>query len=287
MPAPTSTGADNPGYPVTLIAAVLTGDPEVVRILVEAGADPRTETGRVPIPSKDFRSAEDGEQWEIVRILLDGGADPNAYDSETGMPLLGRAIASRDAEAVQLLVDAGADPNLEPLVFLRAVEAGDPKIVEILLDAGADLNVAIFDVTPLIMAIETGQSEIVALLIDAGADVNANAGNDWGVTPLEVATDAGDEEIVDILVAAGAEQSKETVAERPSQDQPRVSIPHGIRRFPLRRGNSPRSRPTNTVNIYNSSSKRAYFQVVSQSTFRARFTPSWSTPPMWTPSGSL
>ena len=47
---------------------------------------------------------------DIVRLLLEAGADPNAHDAD-GTPLLIEATWRRHVEVVQLLVDAGADPN--------------------------------------------------------------------------------------------------------------------------------------------------------------------------------
>ena len=80
---------------------------DVVRALLEAGADPNL--GEVALP---LRQAASRANTELVRILLEGGADPNARTSD-GRTALMSAVGWDNGELVQLLLDAGADPDLE------------------------------------------------------------------------------------------------------------------------------------------------------------------------------
>ena len=70
---------DNAGYPDILLAVVRTEDPELVRILLEAGADPYTEPSRVPLLSVAANE-------EIARMLVKAGA-PRTHDSKVAPPV--------------------------------------------------------------------------------------------------------------------------------------------------------------------------------------------------------
>lgn len=83
--------------------AVDSGDAEIVRILVEAGADAKiaNDYGVPPLAE----AARTG-QLETCKILLKAGADPNAAPS--GFPLLFGPINENQLEVVRLLIDSGA-----------------------------------------------------------------------------------------------------------------------------------------------------------------------------------
>jgi hypothetical protein len=84
------------------------GSPEIVRILLEAGADPRrtfTPDGDTLLHFMVLDSAP--PSIEVVRLLLKHGADPNALDAQLGMPPM--AYAGAQPEMVRLLTEAGAD----------------------------------------------------------------------------------------------------------------------------------------------------------------------------------
>ena len=120
-----------------LAGAVNSGNAEIVRILVEAGADP-SDHGLLRLAFSDER---DDYHWEIVRMLVEAGADPNERNTEKGGTALSRAVATGNVEAMSFLVAAGANPNDG---LLAAFESGDAESMRILFDAGANPNSGIF-----------------------------------------------------------------------------------------------------------------------------------------------
>ena len=72
-----------------LSAAVVSGDPKVLKVLVEKGADPNAK-GIFGVPL--FMEAADAGNLDVVRALLGAGADVNVRDS-AGMTSLMTAVS--------------------------------------------------------------------------------------------------------------------------------------------------------------------------------------------------
>ncbi len=204
-----------------IVVAARVGDPEIVRVLLTAGADPsqrnsQASGGRVPKAwphtTTALLNAASGAHSDVVRLLVEAGADIDdgrgPSEEFTGQSPLFEAIAqyalavshgrsnlnpSRYYETVRVLLDLGADPN-------RAREDG---LLPILLAAG------IYEST------HTDKvHSLLALLLDAGASpVPAVAGLRYeGWTPLFVALlglllddSGGNESDVQLLLAHGAD----------------------------------------------------------------------------------
>ena len=93
-----------------MILAVEKGDKELVKILLEAGADVEAvgTFDRTPLAR-----ACDGNAVEIMQILLDKGADINKKRAVDGGTVLMSAAANGRTEAVKLLLKKGADVNIK------------------------------------------------------------------------------------------------------------------------------------------------------------------------------
>ena len=119
--------------------------------------------------------------WEMVKILLDGGADPNKAGS-SGETALNWAALAGNLDMVKVLLGGGADPNQATddgrTPLHRAIMGywGDRRqshqyVVEQLIDAGTDLNKPDKDgFTPLNWAKLYERDNVVNLLLERGAD---------------------------------------------------------------------------------------------------------------------
>jgi ankyrin repeat protein len=139
---------------------------------------------------------------ELVRMLLQHGADPNANNGHALSEATRGCYRHDNTEAVRTLLDAGADPNLAELGALsRAAGQCEPETVRLLLAHRANPNARDLNGwTPLTYAVTAGRVEIVRILIAAGADVNAR--DDAGKNILAQA--AQHPEVQEVLRQAGA-----------------------------------------------------------------------------------
>jgi ankyrin repeat protein len=101
---------------------------EVIRVLISSGADIHAGD------DKALRMAANLRQYNAVRILLEHGANVHAYNSKA----FRLAAWNGDVEAVKLLLSYGADVHAENEVALQnAVMNENKELVEVLLEAGA------------------------------------------------------------------------------------------------------------------------------------------------------
>ncbi|CAE7508979.1 ANK1, partial [Symbiodinium necroappetens] len=189
--------ASSHGYQTPLAAAAGSGQTEVVRLLLAAGA------------KVNLRSQNQGFWRKAAR---NPKVNPNAT------PLF-QASCAGHAEVVRLLLDAQADQHqvcgveaLSP--FHAAVKRGRTEVAGLLLEARADTNKAHGDETPLATAILQNHPDMVALLLKNGADKEQVVDFD---TPLGLAVRRGRQEIVALLLEAGADRHRRfgPVRERP------------------------------------------------------------------------
>ena len=200
-----------------LFGAIEHGDPEIVRLLVNTGAEVNAAAGFGG--STALHEAVAQGNSEIVQILVDAGADIEAegFMSRTPLSLAAEEGAS---EIMKVLLGRAPDPDTaasgdskkapSPSVIggkalFAAIESDNAAMVRLLVEAGADVNAAegFGGNTPLHEAVEGGNAEIVQILVDAGADIEAEGF--MGQTPLSLAAEEGASEIMQILLGQGAD----------------------------------------------------------------------------------
>ena len=144
----------------TGLATFLNG-PDIVRLLVDAGADPNA---RQPGEETPLHWAASSDDWHVAAALIDTGADINAPDGSIGTPLanavgygcwdVARLLDARGADIDQPWIAAslglldrlaqllGDNPGSEQVsqAFWHACSGGQRRAAEYLLGRGADLN---------------------------------------------------------------------------------------------------------------------------------------------------
>ena len=111
---------------------------------------------------------------DVVKLLVDKGAEPDKKDLQGRTPLqwAKRSPEKLDKDLVKLLLERGDEPGDWELLKWAA-EKGHKEVVQLLLDRGAKYNKADeYGLTPLHVAASNGHREVVQILMDRGADPN-------------------------------------------------------------------------------------------------------------------
>lgn len=179
-----------------LVAASRWDNPELVRILLQAGADVNgAETDEVKT-SPMCAAARHGHV-AVAQLLLNKGANVNYVTGANTTALLNAAgqCSPEHEEIVQLLLKAKArvDVGDESSPLIDAADGGTPGMLRLLLAAGAKVNEVKPWGTALIRAVKKDQVESVKVLLDGGADPNLCVPQDCiddevaGMTPIALA----------------------------------------------------------------------------------------------------
>ena len=177
-----------------LTGAVKRGRIEIVRMLLDAGADIRRKDGWGDSAINAARTPE------MVKLLVARGADPNV-EGMYGQTAAAKALESGNLELVDALVAAGArlDAGKSTDLFNRVVELKKPELIPELLKRG--VNPRFPPTRALQTLIEKGDVANFKLLLANGADPNAGDGYQ---RPILLAIFRKQWEIAEALLDAGA-----------------------------------------------------------------------------------
>lgn len=154
---------------------------------------------------------------QVVELLLDAGAEAvnEVAGGAAGDSLLGFAATYPSDVMIHRLLEVGADPNLEgpdsPFApLLTAVRCNRPLNVIALVEGGADLeNRGEDGRTALMYAAHLGFKESLVALIELGAHLNRR--DHQGLTALMLAARKGSMECIEALLEAGADARARTL----------------------------------------------------------------------------
>ena len=175
---------DDLGHTPLMYAAGYSGDPEIIKALILAGANVN-ETANPRLPDAE------GPPW-----------------FEGATPLIWAANSTKNSDVLRVLIQAGADVNLKDdmgwtALMHAAYHNGDLEVLRVLIQGGAEVNAKDnIGRTPLMWGIWGvdeihGDPDVIRVLTQAGADVSVE--DDYGGTALTYAENIGDPDIMNAL----------------------------------------------------------------------------------------
>ncbi|ORY15589.1 ankyrin repeat-containing domain protein, partial [Clohesyomyces aquaticus] len=169
--------------------ACATGNTNIVRMILEAGADIEAE---LPNTDRPLHVALINEQRDMAKLLIVKGANINVRASRSRTPL---HLAAEYAvfEAALMLLDKGASTeDVDEETWTPLCCSGHPDMVELLISRGANVDYADKDNwTPLHQAVSNKDYHTAVQLVRAGASVDVRTTDD-GLTVMERAKDLND-----------------------------------------------------------------------------------------------
>ncbi|KAM0514996.1 hypothetical protein ACHAPE_006318 [Trichoderma viride] len=193
-----------------LMVAVKVGDPDLVKLVIDAGAKINSDTDDSE-NSGLIMEAIKSSAHKVVELLLESGAEFAKGERKGEAELM--AAADRGlSECVRVLLRHKEKMDVKSTSgknFHGAVANGHIDVVRVLLEDDPELNM---DVTPaeedslFIRAVCTGDTDLVALLIENGAKVDyIDPKDDFTKTALSRACREGDLEMVKFLLKSEAD----------------------------------------------------------------------------------
>ncbi|XP_008202805.1 ankyrin-1-like [Nasonia vitripennis] len=194
--------------------AVINNRVELTKMILEKGVDPniRDHLGITPLLLSLRGIVEDEE---MLRLLVERGADVHSKDSR-GSNALHRVFFRGKAEKcairqARFLIENGAsleeiqlENEYQPLHVVVSLGENNNELVKLFLAHGANVNAqAQSGESPLYIAAQFSSTEMLKTLLEHGADVNMR--NDEGWTALHRACSKCYRESVRLLLSAGAD----------------------------------------------------------------------------------
>ncbi|KAI1460619.1 ankyrin repeat-containing domain protein [Annulohypoxylon moriforme] len=188
-----------------LLRAVQGNHVEVVKVLIQYGAridvpdELRDDTRWEPVERAVFYG-----QGDIIRILVEGGADIDRRFTD-GSTLIHKGLNSTGLGALLEFrpnLDVKGDDGNTPLH--KVTEETPLENVKLLVRAGSDINLkGSFNLTPIIHALRYGREDIARYYLSRKANVNIIS--PWHGSSLHLACSKGLVDLAEALIDAGAD----------------------------------------------------------------------------------
>ena len=181
-----------------LQAAAKTGDLEVVKELLDNGADVNADAGPIIGRTALQAAAEEGD-IELVKFLIGTGADINADPGlEMGVTCLQAAVGQGHVDLALFLLDSGAFVNGPPAARSGGVTA---------LQAALKLFTRDSDCKEADKAMGHSRLALLKTLLNAGADLNSPCSPKKSPSTLTIAVMSGRLDVVRFLLEKGLDQN--------------------------------------------------------------------------------
>ncbi len=211
-------GTDMFGY-TPLGWAVLRDRPEVVAVLLKAGAKPYSDLGRGGLEAQPLWLGYRLGRRRAVQMMLAQVDEPQIYEMHD---FLNAAVQGGDADLLRGLLEiAPKDQNLSG-AFEEALKSGRTDLVEVLASTqrGATADAM------LTAAARTGDLDTAKLAISNGADLHGQ-GSPLGQVILGL--HEADEAILEAMLRAGADVNRIAVGNGMSGPPLRIAVKHAYR----------------------------------------------------------
>ena len=200
----------------SLHCALVSQSPDVVKILIQHGADVNavTNTRASPIYYLCYMIPWDDEDsiqnvfLPMIQILHDAKADMN-IKAVDGSTVLHFAAAKMNETICSYLIEFGAKLDVVDYLHRTPLHMAsrnklNPETASTLIKFGAELNpVDVNKSSPLHTACLFGNTEGVRILLENGASVSMP--DELGIQPIHTAAENGDEKMLEYLLFHGAE----------------------------------------------------------------------------------
>ncbi|KAJ3113870.1 hypothetical protein HDU96_002823 [Phlyctochytrium bullatum] len=185
-----------------LHAAISENAPEIIRLLLENGAD--TEALDLYRETPLHRAVSEGHM-EAARMLLKVGAATNPINCEGRGPIH-LAAASGRCVLLSLMLDSGVKVDAKDVLgqtaLAHACRGGHVDAVKLLIKKGVSIDTVTGLGSVLHSALACKKLEILQLMVDAGAPLDQ--ANRYGMTPLHCAFSMRSAQKAKVLLSAGA-----------------------------------------------------------------------------------
>ncbi|KAJ5166727.1 uncharacterized protein N7482_005508 [Penicillium canariense] len=193
-----------------LLRAASFGSTAIVDILLHAGAEVNAKNAHGETALWD---AVRCDNISVAKLLLQHGAEANVHNNY-GETVLLEAVKEELEEMALMLIQHGTDPNLRDkdgvVPLLHAVGQDNCPMTKILVQNGADINIqGHHGESALFFAVRTNSIAMAELLLEMGADPNLR--NSKGETPLLDGLDQLDHAaMVELLLRKGADPNSKS-----------------------------------------------------------------------------